>query len=450
MHVATKKVLTALLALLCVATQTAFAKQAQPTVVIFENVRIFNGTSLQLSAPAHVLVMDNIIKTIASSPLANPPGTSVTRIAGGGRTLMPGLIDAHSHIAMMALPLSDALTADIGYQQIAAGKAAETVLLRGFTTVRDMGGGTFGLKRAIDSDLITGPRIFPSGALISQTGGHADLRLPYEIPRTAIDPLSYAERIGFAAIADSPDEVRRRTRENFMKGASQIKLAAGGGIASSYDPIDVTQFSQAEVHAAVEAAENWGTYVAVHAYTPRAIKIAIAAGVKSIEHGQLADEATVKLMADNGIWWCLQPFLDDADSPPLTGEQRAKMNAVTQGTDIAYALAKKYHVKIAWGTDLVLEPEMVQRQGALLTKLVRWFSPGEVLKMATGDNGRLLALSGPRSPYAGKLGVVEEGALADLLLVQGNPLENITLIEEPTKNFLVIMKNGKIYKNIVP
>ena len=444
-----KKVLTALLVLICITMQTALAKLPQPTSVIFENVRIFNGTSVQLSAPSNVLVVGNVIKIISTSPITNPADTSVTRITGDGRTLMPGLIDAHSHISIMAVPMADALNADIGYIHIAAGKAAEAMLLRGFTTVRDMGGPTFGLKRAIDSDLIVGPRIFPSGAMISQTGGHGDFRLPHEIPRSAGDPLSYTERIGLAAIADSPDEVRRRTRENLMKGASQIKLTAGGGVGSSYDPIDVTQFSEAELHAAVEAAENWGTYVTVHAYTPRAVRIAIAAGVKSIEHGQLADEATAKLMAEKDIWWCLQPLLDDAEWTPLSGENRVKQLAVAHGTDVAYGLAKKYKVKTAWGTDLIFSPELASRQGAMLSKLVRWYSPGELLKMATGDNGQLLALSGQRSPYAGKLGVVEEGALADLLLVNGDPIANIKLVDDPNKNFLVIMKNGKIYKNIV-
>ena len=154
-------------------------------------------------------------------------------------------------------------------------------------------------------------------------------------------------------------------------------------------------------------------------------------------------------MAEKGIWWCLQPLLDDADWTPLSGEKRIKQLAVAQGTDIAYALAKKYHVKTAWGTDLIFSPELAPQQGAMLSKLVRWYSPGELLKMATGDNGQLLALSGQRSPYAGKLGVVEEGSLADLLLVNGDPIANIKLIEDPATNFLVIMKNGKIYKNIV-
>lgn len=437
----------ALLILSCVVPQVVLAQEAQPAGVLYENVRIFNGTSEQLSKPSNVLVVGNVIKTISTSPIAAPPATALTRIDGGGRTLMPGLIDAHSHISVMGVSMTEALNADIGYVHLAAGKAAEAMLLRGFTTVRDMGGPSFGLKRAIDSGLIPGPRIFPSGTLISQTGGHGDFRLPYEIPRATSDPLSYSERIGLSAIADSPDEVRRRARENLMKGASQIKLTAGGGVGSEYDPLDVSQFSQAELHAAVEAAENWGTYVTVHAYTPRAIQVAIAAGVKVIEHGQLTDEATVKLMADKGVWWCLQPLLDDPDWTPLTGSRRVKQLSVAHGTDVAYALAKKYKVKTAWGTDLIFSPELASRQGEMLSKLVRWYRPGEVLKMATGDNAELLALSGLRSPYAGKLGVVEEGALADLLLVDGDSLANIKLIEDPARNFLVIMKDGKIYKN---
>jgi imidazolonepropionase-like amidohydrolase len=187
-------------------------------------------------------------------------------------------------------------------------------LLRGFTTIRDLGGPSFGLKMAIDQGITPGPRIYPSGAFISQTSGHGDFRMPYEIPRTIGGPLSHSEQMGAAAIADSPDEVRLRTREQLMKGATQIKLMAGGGVASPYDPLDVAQYTEAEFRAAVEAAENWGTYVTVHAYTPKAIKTAIAGGVKCIDHGQLADEASAKLMADKGIWWSLQPFLDDEDA----------------------------------------------------------------------------------------------------------------------------------------
>ena len=204
-----------------------------------------------------------------------------------------------------------------------------------------LGGPTFGLKRAIDMGVVNGPRIWPSGAFISQTGGHGDFRLPNEIPTDYSKGLSYAERINAAAIADSPDLVRLRTREQLMLGASQIKLMAGGGVSSVYDPLDVTQYTEEEIRAAVQAAENWGTYVTVHAYTPRAIQQAIRAGVKCIDHGQLIDEETVKMMVDNDIFWSLQPFVDEGDKGVLSPESRAKQLEMYAGTDTAFDLAKK-------------------------------------------------------------------------------------------------------------
>jgi imidazolonepropionase-like amidohydrolase len=223
---------------------------------------------------------------------------------------------------------------------------------------------------------------------------------------------------------------------------------AGGGVSSPFGPLDTTQYTEAELHAAVEAAEDWGTYVTVHAYTPRSIKRAIDAGVLCIEHGHLLDEATAKLMAEKGIWLSIQPFLDDEDANPVHSPMmRARQLEVIAGTDRAYALAKRYKIKTAFGTDVLFDARLAGRQGAQLAKLVRWYTSGEALKMATGDNGQLLALSGLRSPYPGKLGVVEEGALADLLLVDGNPVENIELISDPARNFVVIMKDGKIFKN---
>ena len=339
------------------------------------------------------------------------------------------------------------LTADPGYVQLVAGRNATDTLLRGFTTVRDAGGPTFGLKRAIDEGVVLGPRIYPSGAFISQTGGHGDFRLPYEVPRGVAGHLSHGERLGGSAIADGVPEVTRATREQLMLGASQIKIMAGGGVASHYDPLDVTQYTLDEMRAAVEAAENWGTYVLAHAYTPRAIQQAIAAGVRCIEHGHLVDEPTVALMAERAVWWCLQPFLDDEDAPPLPSPaNRAKFLTMTEGTDRAYALAKQHGVQLAWGTDILFDAKLALRQGAQLAKMTRWFQSAEVLKMATADNARLLELSGPRNPYPGKLGVVEAGALADLLLVDGNPLENIRLLEDPRRNLTVIMKNGQIVK----
>lgn len=256
------------------------------------------------------------------------------------------------------------------------------------------------------------------------------------------------EKLGGSMVADSPDEVRLRTREQLMQGASQVKLTAGGGVSSPFSPIDVTTFTEPELRAAVEAAENWGTYVAAHAFTPAAIRGAIAAGVKCIEHGMLMDEATARLIAEKGIWLSMQPLPEALRLGfPVGSVQRAKADEVFPGIGRTYELAKKYKIKTAWGTDVLFSRALAQQQGAILASLVRWYTPAEALIMATSTNAELLALSGKRNPYPGKLGVVEQGALADLLLVDGNPLENINLIADPGKNFLVIMKDGTVYKN---
>jgi len=417
---------------------------------LFTDVRIFDGKSASLSAPSHVLVKGNTIERISTAPIAADAGTRV--IAGGGRTLMPGLIDAHWHTTLVRPSPAAVMVNDVDYTILVAAAEATDTLMRGFTTIRDLGGPAFGLKRAIDEGLVAGPRIFPSGAMITITSGHGDFRHTYEIPRALGAPLSRVEGVGGAMIADSPDMVRTRVREQLMLGASQIKLTAGGGVASPHSPIDVSTFTEAELRAAVEAAENWGTYVTVHAYTSAAIQRAIAAGVKCIDHGHLMDEETAKLMADNGIWLSIQPFLDDEDAVqfPPGSIQAYKKAQVISGTDRAYGYAKKYGIKTAFGTDILFSPQLAHRQGAMLAKMTRWYSPAELLKMATSVNAELLALSGLRSPYPGKLGVVEEGALADLILVDGNPLENIELIADPAKTFFVIMKDGTVAKNTMP
>lgn len=417
--------------------------------VLFENVRVFNGTSDRLTEPTHVLVIGNKIHSISKAKPALPADTTLEVIQGEGRTLMPGLIDAHVHMMFSTIPQIAALTADIGFVNVAAVKGAHDMLMRGFTSVRDLGGPVFGLKRGIDTGLAVGPRIWPAGAFISQTGGHGDFRLPNDMPARP-DDFGYTERVNAAAIADSPDAVRKRAREQLALGASQVKMMAGGGVSSIYDPLDVAQYTVPELRAAVEAAENWGTYVTVHAYTPRAVHQAIEAGVRCIDHGQLLDDASAKLMAEKKIWWSLQPFVEDGHSTFAEGTpNRIKQVEMYGGTDKAYAFAKKYGIRTAWGSDILFDAKAAALQGEQLTRMVRWYKPAEILRMATATNAELLALSGPRSPYQGKLGVVETGALADLLLVDGNPLQNLALIAQPEKSLVVIMKDGKIFKNIL-
>ena len=442
----TRIILAALLLGVCHAGQ---AQQAASSgaVTLFQNVRILDGKSSSLSGPSYVLVRGNTIERISTNPIPADGSTAVV-IDGGGRTLMPGLIDMHWHTMMVRPTPAQLLGADVGYLNLLAGAEATATLMRGFTTVRDLGGPSFGLKRAIDQGLVAGPRIYPSGAIITITSGHGDFRQPFEIPRTVGAPLSRGEQTGAAMIADSPDEVRLRVREQLMLGASQIKLTAGGGVASPHSPLDASTFTEAELRAAVEAAENWGTYVTVHAYTPESIRRAIAAGVKCIEHGHLMDEPTAKLIADNGIWLSIQAFPDEmAEAFPPGSFERAKATEVFAGTDATFRLAKKYKIKTAWGTDILFSPQLARRHGELLAKLVQWYTPADTLVMATGTNAQLLALSGKRNPYPGRLGVVEEGALADLLLIDGDPVANITLIADPEKNLLVIMKDGRIHKN---
>ncbi|WP_436212263.1 amidohydrolase family protein [Bradyrhizobium sp. LjRoot220] len=425
------------------------ALQADGTTTLFQNVRIFDGKSATMSASSNVLVRGNKIESISLQPIAVDRRADTRIIEGGGRTLMPGLIDAHWHAMLIRVTPAQSF-GDVGYLNLVAGDEATDTLMRGFTTVRDVGGPVFGLKSAIDEGIVKGPRIYPSGAVITVTSGHGDFRQLTDLPRTIGGMLTRMEQTGGAMVADSPDEVRVRAREQLMQGASQVKLTAGGGVSSPFSPIDVTTFTEPELRAAVEAAENWGTYVVAHAFTPAAIRGAIAAGVKCIEHGFQMDEATAKLIAEKGVWLSLQPLPEGLRLGfPVGSVQRAKADEVWPGIARSYELAKKYKIKTAWGTDVLFSRALAQQQGAILASLARWYTPAEALVMATSTNAELLALSGKRNPYPGKLGVVEEGALADLLLVDGNPIDNIKLIEDPAKNFLVIMKDGKIYKNLL-
>lgn len=414
--------------------------------IVFQNVRVFDSKNMILSEPQNVLVEKNTIAQIDKTWTKEMRSAPI-KIKGKGKTLIPGLIDMHVHLVFGSLSMVQMMSPGLNQELILekSGKGAKEMLLRGFTSVRDVGGPIFPLKRAIDQEKIQGPRVWPSGAVISQTAGHGDFRTPDERSRKFFGTPSRAELFGATFIADGKPEVLTAVRENLRFGASQIKLMAGGGTSSAYDPIDVTQYTLEEMEAAVEAAEDWGTYVTVHAYTDRAVQKAIKAGVKCVEHGQMVSEETLKLMAEKGIWLSLQNLMDD--SPNMDPARREKRKPVLEGQKKVWPLAKELGVQIAWGTDFLFEPELNKEQNAYILKLLEWFSPSEILKMITYDNARLLSLSGNRSPYKGQLGVVNQGALADLILVDGNPLEDISLLAQPEEKFLVIMKDGKLVKN---
>jgi imidazolonepropionase-like amidohydrolase len=420
------------------------AVQAQDTkaTTLFTNVKVFNGVDEKL-IDADVLVEGNMIKQVAKGIKA-PKGTIV--IDGKGSVLMPGLIDAHWHMMYIGLPLSTLANGDMIEAAARAVPKAEGVLMRGFTTVRDLGGPSEGLKKIIDQGVIPGPRILPSGPGISQTSGHFDYRDYTAIPASPSDPMSYWYRTRMFAVADGEVEMIKRVRENLRMGDSQIKLATGGGVSSVYDPLDVAEFSLEEIKAAVDVAEDFNTYVATHVMTDRAIRKSIEAGVKSIEHGYFASDETLQMMANKGIWLCPQPFFEgDLEYPDA--DRSNKFKQVTDATAQIYTKAKKFGVKLGFGTDLLMNPPS-ENQGAQLARLGTWMSPFEALRIATSENAKMLEMSGPRHPYReGALGVIKEGAYADILLVDGNPLENLDLVADAEKNFVVIMKDGKIYKN---
>lgn len=437
--------LTALMATsVVVGGADALAQQSGRSLVL-DRVRLFDGLSDTLLENRAVLVKDGLVADVLA---AGTKVADVDVIDCGNRVLMPGLIDAHWHSLLAGISQMAAMTADIPYVHLVAAKEAQATLLRGFTTVRDVGGPAFALKRAIDEGTISGPRIYPSGAMVSQTSGHGDFRQRTDLPRGSRNDLSLTEIAGIAAIADGEAEVLRRVREQLMLGASQIKIMVGGGVASSFDPLDSLQFTESEIRAAVSAASDWGTYVCAHVYTDAGIRRALDCGVRSIEHGQLAEEETVRRMADLGAWWSLQPFLADEDSNVYpTALQREQQKAIAEGTVRAFDLGQKHGVNMAFGTDILFNPKGTVTQGKQLTKLARWFGNAGVLKIATSTNARLLALSGPRNPYAAPLGLITAGALADLLVIDGNPLEDLSLIADPDKNIKMVIKNGRIYKN---
>jgi imidazolonepropionase-like amidohydrolase len=440
-----QRVLTFLAVLMLAPATSLSAQEAPAPEVVFTNVRVFDGIADALSAPTTVVVRGNVIAAIG--PDAAPASPAATVIDGTGQTLIPGLIDNHVH--MMFNSLSPAQMADPGMSlekvmQLSAAQA-RAMLLRGFTAVRDVGGPSFMLKKLIDNGTVMGPRIWPSGPMISQTSGHADLRGPDEPSRRFSGKMSKAEEIWASVIADGRDEVLTAVRENLRMGASQIKIAAGGGTSSEYDPLDVTQYTLDEMKAAVDAASDWNTYVTVHAYHPKSVRRAIEAGVKVIEHGNLLDEGTLRLMAKRGIWLSGQMLVDSTEA--MDPKRREKRKPVIEGQRQVWPMAKRLGVKLAWGTDFLFEPELNAQQNAYILRLKPYFTPAELLKLVTSGNAELLALSGPRTPYAGRLGVVAEGALADLILVRGDPLANIDLIGDPAANFTIIMKDGKIVKS---
>ena len=416
---------------------------------LFINCNIFDGVSDTLAANKRVLVEGSLIKTIGDEDLKAANHANI--VDCGGRTLMPGLIDGHNHITIPASPAQVANDWHWGYLSAHIGSQAEKMLLRGFTTLRDAGGPAYGIARAIDEGLVAGPRIYPSGHFIGQTSGHTDFR-SYNESHTRDRGSRNAFETHWAFMADGRSEVLAYTREALRRGATQIKLSVGGGVASAYDPLDTAQFTLDEIRAAVEAANDWNTYVMVHAYTDRSVMRALEAGVKSIDHGTLIQNPeTMIAMREAGAIFNPQALIFTPTPEALKSlppELVAKGAPAREGVEVSMRLAKEHGVKIAFGVDSFGSPEALARQNQELSVRLRWFTPYEILVQATSTTAELVAVSGPRNPYPkGPLGVIQVGAYADILLVDGNPLKDLKPLVDHEAGIDLIMKDGVIYKN---
>ena len=439
-------------ALALVASIAAADDPKKPTQTLIKNVYVFDGVREQRIENARVLVEGNLIKKV-SAGVIDAPGASV--IDGGGRTLVPGLTDSHVHI-MWSSDIDQLIySAPEGYLGAVAAVNAERMLMRGFTTVRDMGGPSFGLKKAIDEGIVPGPRILPSGAFVSQSSGHGDFepRLWYLSPHFT-GQLDKAYLRGWTTIADGVAEVMKATRENLRYGASQIKIMGSGSITGAHDPLDVTEYTYDELRAIVTETEKWGTYATVHCYSDEGIRNALNAGVKSVEHALFATKKTLRLMKKKDVFFSSQwlSFTVDPAVSGMTGEALEKYKQAQASAKNAFNLAKKLGLKISWGTDILgmaqkpLDLSAMQSQEFVARS--KYFTGYEIMKQTTSLNAELFERSGKRHPYReGKLGVIEEGAYADLLIVDGNPLEDISLLAKPDESLVFIMKDGTIYKN---
>ena len=420
---------------------------ASSNQILIQNIKIFDGHSDTLSASSNVLIDGNKIMKISTTDINATDNTQI--IDGKGRVMTPGFIDIHAHV-MLQESFGTFLQRDSFYIAYIASREAKRFLMHGFTTIRDLAGNTFSIKKAIDQGILVGPRIFPSGAMISQTSGHSDHRFDSDKPlriggRPAVDELQ-----GHTAIADGEAEVLKAVREQLRRGASQIKICVGGGTGSEADPLDVVQYRDKEIKAAVDAAADWGTYVTAHVYNTEGVRRAIDNGIKCIEHGQLMDEEALKYMKEKDIWLSPQVIVYTYHPKGFTDDQKKKHDQAYDGIDNMFKMAKKIgFTKIGFGSDIISDLAMLERINEEFTFRTKWFNNAEILKQATYNNGQILAMSGKRAPYKGKLGVIEEGALADLLLINGNPLEDISILRDYEKNIQLIMKDGVIYKNIL-
>ncbi len=427
----------------------AFTANAQdgPRQVLFTNVNIYNGVDGVLVENGSVLVEGNLIKQVSEGTLSAPDAFLVD---GEGRTMMPGLIDMHSHLCFR----NGMLEFRDDYDQMANGAYTARAMLdyldQGFTTVRDAGCNILGVAKAVNNGIVPGPRIFPSGGFLSQTGGHADTGSFND--RIGDQDKLEQGRVGY--IVDGADEAIRAARHNLRAGATQIKIMAGGGVASEFDPLHMTQFTAEEMKAIVGIAEDYGTYVLAHAYHDRSVNRAIDAGVKVIEHNFLVSEETIVRMKQEGVALSVQAVValvqfGDPDSITFFSEdQKNKAKQVNSGALQMMKWAIKHELLMVTGGDM-FGPDLPNQADNVIKFQEVAENVHLVLKTATSNAAEVLTWSGGMNPYKeGTLGTIAEGGYADIILVDGNPLEDITVIKRDTVDF--VMKDGLVYKNWLP
>jgi len=408
------------------------------TLILFRNCRLFDSLAGELLDDRHVLVEGERVKEVSDRPI-KADGAEVVDLKG--RTLLPGLIDAHFH-ALAADPdfaRLDAMPRSLLHQH--ARVLLEAALRRGFTTVRDAGGADYGLALAIKAGLIEGPRLFFAGRALTQTGGHADFRSP-EAGHSGVCLCGQNSNV-FGTIADGVPAVRQAAREELRKGATQIKIMASGGVSSPSDPIWNLQYSEEEIRAIVWEAQSWRTYVMAHAYTAEAIARCVEFGVRSIEHANLIDAPTAKRCAEAGAFVvptlvtydALERFGAELGLPPVSLE---KLKVVRAAGVQSLEILKAAGVAIGFGTDLLGAMQVHQSREFAIRREV--LSPAEVLRSATAVNAALLNAEGD-------LGVLAPGAYADLVVVDGDPLADLGLLEGEGERLPVIMKGGRFVKN---
>jgi len=407
--------------------------------ILFRNFELLEPSFGELRGGYQLLIEGDSVRELSAAPIKAPDASVIDC---GRRTLMPGLIDSHVHAihsevnirAMEALPLT-LITAR-------AATRLRAMLDRGFTTVRDTGGADWGIKTAIETGHITGPRLYIAGQSIGPTGGHSDSRrrtsFKFNGECQCCNGLQFK-----SAVADGADEVRKSAREQMRQGADHVKIMMSGGVASPYDPLDSLQFSDGEVSAAVEEASAFGRYVCAHAYSAEAITRAARLGVRTIEHGNLIDDASAKAMSGKGMFLVANlvtyyAMKDRAAQFGMSGESLAKNELVLQGGLKSLEICRRHGIPVAYGSDLLGELHWDQSKEFTIRQEV--VSPFEIIRSATTIGADVLRLPG-------KVGTLQPGAFADAILVDGNPLKDLALLGDQGKHLALIMKAGQLHKN---